>query len=791
MNNVGNYFLEKKEDIVGTKENTITGKKYRITILTERLIRLEYNSKGIFEDRATSRVIYRKFPKVDFQMSQTDTLLQITTPYFTLNYVKEKVFTGGKITPDSNLKITLSQTDKVWYYKHPEARNFGGIGYSLDNFQGNLKFDKGLYSTDGFACLDDSDSLVINEDGSYSARLEKGIDLYVFMYRKDFGLCLQDYYTLTGYPMMIPRYALGTWWYKNQKYTSASLEELLNNFKEEKIAMGAVILGDKWHLNDDPLVFDENAINGNTFKELASKFNVKTGLTIDPSLKAKESSFTYQNIANNIDLTKQREYSFLPLSNQSLNLYGNYGIKNWINMGIDSFFLNYNNIKDKYSIALLTHYCYALNNMMSNKRTIVFSRNHNFATHRNTVIFTGKTKVDWNTLAILPRYNSTASNNGISYIAHAIGGYYGGIENFELYIRYIQLGVFSPLLVLASDEGKYYKREPWRWNAAQTSIIKKYLNLRNALLPYIYTESYIYHKSGSPIVQPLYYKYPKIYDEPNYKNQYFFGSEMLVCPITKKKNTIMNRVVQRMFIPEGIWYEFESGKKYLGNKYYMSFYKDDDYPVFCKEGAIIPLSLDNTMELPTNMEIIVVPGSNGNYKLYEDDGISNNFKNNSFSITEFSFEYEKNCYKLNIQSTGYTDILPGARNYRIRFKNSKQPDVITILSGIKAIPGNYYLDKNDLIIDINNVSINAGIKIECYSESSIENSTIRLINDDIKGILEDLEIETTLKEKIDAILFSDLSIKKKRIAIRKLKKAKLEPKFIKMFLNLLEYIGTV
>ena len=70
-----------------------------------------------------------------------------------------------------------------------------------------------------------------------------------------------------------------------------------------------------------------------------------------------------------------------------------------------------------------------------------------------------------------------------------------------------------------------------------------------------------------------------------------------------------------MFIPEGIWYEFESGKKYLGNKYYMSFYKDEDYPVFCREGAIVPLSLDEGTELPVNMEIVVFPGSNGNYKL--------------------------------------------------------------------------------------------------------------------------------------------------------------------------------
>lgn len=790
MNTIGGYFLNKMEDTVSIKENMIIGKKYRFTFLTDRLVRLEYNQAGVFEDRPTQRVIYRKFPKVNFQVSQSEMLLQINTSYFTLDYVKEKTFFSGKFTPGSNLKITLNQTDRIWYYGHPEARNFGGITYSLDNFQGNLKLEKGLYSTDGFACLDDSNSLVLNESGNFIPRQEKGIDVYVFMYRKDLGLCLQDYYTLTGYPMMLPRYALGTWWYKNRKYTYDSLDSLLDGFNDEKIPLAAVMLGDKWHLDNDPLVFDEKALSGFNLKELADKYKVRTGLTMTPSIKAKAGSLTYQNIANNIQNLNGKDYSFLPLSNQSLNLYGTYGIRNWISMGLDAFVIDYNNIKDKNSIALMAHYCYALSSLLLNKRMIVFSRNHDLAVHRNTVIFTGRTKVDWNTLAAIPRYNATASNNGISYVANAIGGYYSGIENFELYIRYIQLGVFSSMMVLASDDGKYYKREPWRWNAAESAIIKKYLNLRNQLIPYLYTESYIYHKSGSPIIQPLYYKYPKIYDEPLYKNQYFFGSQMLVCPITKKKNMIMNRVVQRMFIPEGIWYEFESGKKYLGNKYYMSFYKDEDYPVFCREGAIIPLSLDNTTDLPINMEIIVVPGSDGNYKLYEDDGISNNFKNSSFSLTEFNFKYQKNNYELVIQNMGNPGILPDNRNYRIRFKNTKQANVV-VLSGGMQVQGNYYLEKNDLVIDIVNIPTSRELKIQCSGDGTIENSTIRLINDDIKGILEDLEIETTLKEKIDAVLFGNLPIKKKRIAIRKLKKAKLEPKFVKMFLNLLEYIETV
>ena len=789
MNNIGKYFVDKKDDNISLKENIVMGKKYRFTLLTERLIRLEYNPNGVFEDRPTGKVMYRKFPKVEYKKDESDMLLQIMTPYFTLDYVKEKNFAGGKFTPSSNLRITLNQTDRIWYYKHPEARNFGGITYSLDNFSGNLKFEKGLYSTDGFAQIDDSNSLVIDEAGNFVERQDKGIDIYVFMYKKDFGLCLQDYYTLTGYPMLLPRYAFGTWWYKNEKYNINNLDLLLNKFIESGTPLSSIVFGNNWHLDKEPFSFD-NDINDNYLRQLQNKYNVKFGLPLDPSKKIMVGTNSYQSLTNSISNLKG-DYSFLPLNKDNINIYSKLGIQPLVNGGMDSFVIDYNNIKEKNSIALLNHYCYVLGSLSTNKRMVVFSRNHNIAVHRNTVIFTGRTKVNWNTLEVLPRYNSTASNNGISYIAHAIGGYYGGIENFELYIRYLQLGVFSPILMLASDTSKYYKREPWRWNESENTIIKKYLRLRNSLIPYLYTESYIYHKSGSPIIQPLYYKYPKIYDEPLYKNQYFFGSRMLVCPITKKKNTIMNRVVQRMFIPEGIWYELESGKKYVGNKYYMSFYKDEDYPVFCKEGSIIPMSLDNNTNLPVNMEVVIVPGSDGEYQLYEDDGISNNFKNNSYAISEFNFKYKPEHYEFMIKNTNNPGLLPQVRNYKIRFKNTKVPSSVNIVSDNMQVQGNYYVEKNDFIVMINNVSTSKDLKVECISNESMENSTVRLINDDIRGILEDLEIETTLKDKIDAVLFSDLTIKKKRIAIRRLKRAKLEPKFIKMFLNLLEHIKTV
>ena len=789
MNTIGAYFINKMEDAICIKDNIVQGKKFRFSFLTDRLIRLEYNEKGVFEDRPTSKVIFRKFPKVNYNLSQSEMIMQIATSYFTVAYVKEKPFGSGKLTPGNNLKITLNNTDHAWYYQNPEIRNFGGITYSLDQFSGKLKLDKGLYSTDGFAVLDDSNSYIIDESGKFIERESNGIDIYIFMYRKDLGLCLKDYYTLTGYPMLLPRYALGNWWFKNSPYTNASIEELLKRFQEEEISISNILLGDNIVKKEDSLVINESLINITALKQLCNHYGTRIGFTYNPTYPIQNQTATYQNLTN-MGLALKGNYSFIPIDNNKLNYLDALGVKSWLAQGFDNIYINYNNIKDKKTLAMINHHIFAMYELLQNKRGVVLTRNHSETIHRDGIVFTGNTKVDWETLAILPKYFQSASNNALSYVSAPIGGYYGGIENFELYIRYIQLGVFSSMLVLASDEGKYYKREPWRWNESQMEIIKKYLKLRNKLIPYIYTEDYIYHKSGSPLIQPLYYKYPKIYDEPNYKSQYFFGSEMLVCPIIKKKNTVMNRVVQRMFIPEGVWYELESGKKYPGNKYYMSFYKDEDYPVFVREGSIVVTSEDNSTELPTNLEIIVFPGKDGSYQLYEDDGISTNYRNGSFSITTLNFKYQLNQYELTIDSGSNPGLLPNIRNYKIRFKNAKATN-ITITNGQTNVAGTCHIDKNDLIIEIPNVTTGTNLKILLSGEDVIENSTERLISDDIKGILEDLEIETTLKEKIDNVLFGNLPIRKKRIALRKMKKDKLEPKFIKMFLNLLEYLETV
>ena len=785
MASMCSYFVKNSKNLIPSNKYIIRGQTYRFSILTPRLIRIEYNKNGNFEDRATSLVVNRKFDDFRFTVGGEEPGLIITTEYFTLTYVKESPLTA------TSLKVTINGTDKNWYPGHKEIRNLGSIGYSLDEFdiKSDIKLDKGLvkglYSLDGFALIDDSKNLVIY-DGKFLERDNDTIDAYLFAYRSDLGLCLQDYFNLTGYPPLIPRYALGSWWYKNDVYNPESIDDIIKKFNDNKIPISVFLLGNKWHNNINNFNYDQNLFDINKINQYYQSKTQKFGLTINPELSILSTDPFYNFITQYIK-PNNNSVSFIPFDNNTIAVYINTVVNNLITSGIKIFNIDYYNPKDKHGLFLLNHFHYTIANIT--ERGVILSRNPGVAPHRYPVIYSGRTKVSWDTLRNLPAYNNSASNLGVCWHAHAIGGYYSGIEDSELFIRYIQFGVFNPIFILAGDTGKYYKREPWKWNQIKLSVIRDFMQLRNKLVPYIYNEGYTYHKYGVPIIQPLYYKYPKIIDEPNYINQYFFGTKIMISPIIKRKNPEMNRVVQRVFIPNGVWYDYFSGKKFSGNKYYIGFYKEEDYPIFVKEGSIIPMSLDDNTNCPTNMEIQIFPAENGlygSYELYEDDGINLNPSKNNYLITKMNLDKVETGYKFTITKKEGFFNLPN-RNYLLRFRNMKSPQKVYIKYNNSNVEYPYEIEKNDLLIRLNDISVYAPLEVNIVG-NNIEIETISVINEEIGGILDDIEINTILKEKIDAIIFSDLPITKKRIELRKLRKEKLEPKYINMFIGLLEFI---
>ena len=803
MAGLGRHFYVDSKLGISKDQATFRGNKYRITVLTERLVRLEYNPSGNFNDNISLLVSNRDFLIPQFKVEENDKALFIETKYFSLYYVKEKPFQGSKITPDSNLRVKLLNTEKMWYFNHPEARNFKGSACSLENYP-NVKLEKGLYSMDGFATLDDSEGLIIDEDGFVHAKAETYCDIYLFMYLRDFGYCLNDYFRLTGFPALLPRYALGIWWNRDRIYSFENTKTLIQAFNRYEIPISVLLLGEFWHIKDPE---DYNKYkSGFTFNrdlfpnpsELITYMHdrgVRVGVNIDPTEGIRKEESGYSKIASELGINNSKPIPFNIFDKKFAVNYIESLINPLQDLGIDFFWIDYK--KDLNSLRALDYY--HINNFKRTNanRGLLLTRNPLVAAHRYPVLYSGETLVSWKELRELPKFNLTSSNIGLSWWSHDVGGYKLGIEDNELYLRHVQLATFSPIFRFSALRGAYYKREPWMWDIKTYTIVKEYCSLRHRLIPYIYTENYNYYRTGLPLVQPVYYTNPAIYDEVIYQNEYYFGSQFLIAPITTPKDLVMNRAVERIYIPAGTWYDFKTGKRFNGDKRYVVFYKEEDYPVYVKAGAIIPMAVLrknlNDVSNPNELEIHIFPGKSNVYKLFEDDGLSNLYKEKYYTITAIDYNYLNNNYTLIIHPVeGKFGILPMYRDYKIRFRNTKEAENVEIyINNDKANNSiEKYIEDNDFVVKINDVDTTKQLTINCKGKD-IEIDAVRIINEDINSIINDLSIETSLKEQIASIIFSNLDIQKKRIEVRKLNHKGLDSSFIKMFIKLLEYIAEI
>ena len=798
MYNLGENF---KIDIAKAKPNSksiIKGDKYRFTILTERLIRLEYSENGEFIDDPTELIIKRDLQSPKFEIIDNQNFISITTKYFKLTYIKGKPFKSGKASPASNLKVELIGTKNYWYYGHPEIRNFGKLNSEIS--KGGLQ-GKGLYSQDGMASIDDSKSLIFNEDGTVRQITSERIDTYLFMYNKDYELAVKDYFEITGYPALPPRYALGTWWSSNEDYDDLKLKTLVDNFEKHEIPLSILVLDKDWHkrkvIGSKPLktgfTFNQEYFkNPKAMIDYMHERGIRIGLNIDPISGIYDDNTYFNEAIKYIKPDAEGKIPYNILDPKFVDVYLKIFIHPLDALGIDFYWLNATDTPQK--LTLLKHYHLRDMERDYKRRPLLLSEGETYAPHRYPVLYSGKSEVNWETLQKIPFYNNNSFNNASPFWAHDISGYYKGIEDNELYLRSLQLEVFSPILKFGIDKGKYYKREPWKWDIKTYTIAKDYIKLRHKLIPYIYSETYKYHKFGKSLIIPLYFKNEKFYDDIRYKNEYYFGEELFIAPIIATKDEIMNRVVHKFYLPEGTWYDFVTGKKFPGDKIYTSFFRDEDYPVFAKSGSIIPMAIPKTINditPPENIEINIFPGKSNTYTLFEDDGESDLYRKDYYLLTQIDYTYVPSNYSVIVRAIkGKSGIIPEKRNYKIIFRNTKRTEEVTAHSNLTSLPLKTYVNGQDFIVEVKDVPTIGQLTITCKGKD-IEIDAVRIINEDIKRIISDLKITTKMKEKIDSILFGDFSINKKRIEIRKLKVHGLDKKFIKMFLRLLEYIKEI
>ncbi len=781
--NVVNNYLSASDKAVVFK-----GNKYRITILSDVLIRLEYNENGKFNDYKTLNVINRVFKTPTFEVKDESEKLIIETYSFKLEYKKEKEFVGSKFNPEENLKVLIKQTNKTWYYNNPEVRKTNGLLFNLEGDITKEKSMKGLYSTDGFATLDDANPYVFTNNG-VSKIDTNGIDLYLFAYGHLFEKALNSYYLLTGSSLMLPKYAFGIWWNKYEDYNVNKIKDINTNFKINNIPYSVFMLNSSWQNTEGGFTFNKNNFpNKDEVINYLKENNIKLALEIDPFNGIKESE---ENIVEFKKRLNTNTASIIPFNVYSLsfmNAFLNSFINNFLNSGINIFLIN-SKSNDKRSEFIFNDYLF---NYIKerNERGIILSKNTLYSPHRNSILYTNEIPNTFNSLDYLPFLNMNAINMGTNYISHAVGGFKGGKEDPELYIRHVEFACFNSIFRLSSDCGKFYKREPWKWDVKTYEIVKKYMRLRHKLIPYLYTANYLSNRYATKFITPIYHLDYDITTEPQYKNEYMLSSELLICPITAKKDVLLNRYTHKFYLPKGTWYEFNSGNKYEGNKRYIKLYKDEDYPVFIKEGGILPLGIIdnknlNDISFTKELEVQVFPGKENHYNLYEDDGLTYNYLNGEFILTNFSLVQNEYGYEFTVTPIGgKRGVIPDVRNYKFVFRNLTDTSNITATQNNNNLIFGKEIENKSLVLKIENVSTYLPFKITIIGAKEIENTYEK--NKEIENIISEFNIDTVLKEEIYEIIFSNNIEKVKKSLIKKLKKKNLNEFYIERINKLIE-----
>lgn len=290
---------------------------------------------------------------------------------------------------------------------------------------------------------------------------------------------------------------------------------------------------------------------------------------------------------------------------------------------------------------------------------------------RYPFIFAGDWPSEWQYFEPVIKAGLNIGLSGVGNWTHCMGGFEHPADP-ELYIRWVQFGMFSPIAMVFGMDHPGYK-EPWNYGPDALRNFKKYDSLRYQLLPYIYSHAYEMYKTGMPLMRALVLNYQDDRNVYDIGDQYLFGGSMMVCPVVTK-----SAQTRTVYLPDGEWFNFWNGKKYQGRQYIQVLTPLDTMPVFIKAGAIIPTQPPMLYLGEKKVDVVtlnVYPGQSV-FTLYEDDGNSLKYKDGNYSETKIKNSILQGKTELVIEkSTG--QYRPGPRTYLVKLFASAKPSKVS------------------------------------------------------------------------------------------------------------------
>ena len=681
---LGTCFAALAQNPVADPKAQVVEGKARFTVLTPRLLRLEWAADGVFEDRATLAIVNRDLPVPAFSVSRSGGALVLKTKYLTLQYKPS----DQPLSAD-NLQVSFKLGGKQvkWYPGLEDKGNLMGTARTLDGCEGpgkinyNDPMEKGILSRDGWAVVDESTRhLFVPDDsdwGEWVAARPEGErqDLYLFAYGHDYKAALADYAQVAGSIPMPPKFVFGYWWSRYWAYTDQEFIALGQEFRQRGLPIDVMVIDMDWHetwrgaarrqrrdefgqsigwtgytwnrdLIEDPEGF-LNQVHG---------MRLKTSLNLHPAsgIVVREQvypAFVQDYLSRTDDYDGPRGYvkrdgyhASVPFRMDQrawADAYFNSVLHPLEKQGVDFWWLDWQQWKESKYVPGLSNTFWLNHTFFNDKvrrgrglapeaaqRPLIYHRWGGLGSHRYQLGFSGDTHIKWEVLGYLPEFTATASNVLYGYWGHDLGGHMQRSDDPtdpELFTRWLQYGVFSPIFKTHSTSSAVLERRIWMF-PEHYEYMKAALELRYALTPYIYDMAREAYETGISLCRPLYYEYPEKAEAYTWKQEYFFGDRILAATVCEPLGAdgLSRRDV---WLPGGTdWYDMAHHVLRKGGKTYQLRYRIDQNAWFVKAGAIIPMAEEGIQELqtPSNaLRLYIAPGAGSSSCVhYEDDGIS-------------------------------------------------------------------------------------------------------------------------------------------------------------------------
>ena len=501
---------------------------------------------------------------------------------------------------------------------------------------------------------------------TFRSPVAQGLD-YVVFYGPSADDVIASYRNLSGNAPMFPKWAYGFWQCRERYMSGTHLVETVKEFRKRNLPVDVIV--QDWQYWGSrgwgvPQFDEKNYPNPAGFikelHDLNAHFNISIWSNPD-----KNSTIGKEFVLKNrfIPDTKWLDY----FNAETRKEYWNTLKVNMFDNGVDSWWMDavependalkgtetHMGLGDFYRLTYPLMVSQAVSEgqreTSSDKRVCILTRSAFPGQQRYGIInWSGDIGGTWEVFRIQIVAGLNYTITGFPYWTTDIGGFfrpgrsqYTDEKYHELLTRWYQWGTFNPIFRM---HGYMTETEPWKYGQKVEDNMRKMLNLRYQLLPYIYSEAWQITKNGSTIMRPLVMDFNGDTAAVNSKFQYMFGKSLLVAPVTEANVNQWN-----VYLPiDADWFDFWTGKHFAGGQTIKTDAPLDKIPLFVKAGSVIPMGkvIQSSAEKSDTLEIRVYEGADARFELYEDEGDNYNYEKGLYST--ITFRWDDKAQKLTI-----------------------------------------------------------------------------------------------------------------------------------------------